>query len=49
MEYMFSDSKFNKNISNWKINSNCETNDMFSNCPIKEIYKPLNMQNDLRK
>lgn len=37
---MFANSKFNKDISNWKINKNCETLYMFDNCPIKQEYKP---------
>ena len=31
---------FNKDISNWKIDKDCDTFEMFKNCPIKEEYKP---------
>ena len=37
---MFQKSKFAKDISNWKINKDCDTTDMFNDCPIKEEYKP---------
>ena len=37
---MFASSKFNQDISKWKINKNCDTSDIFKNCPIKEEYKP---------
>ena len=43
MSYMFKFSKFNNNISNWKINPECNTRDMFDKCPIKEEYKPKNI------
>ena len=41
MSYMFEQSKFNKDISNWKINKDCDVNDMFEDCQIKEEYKPV--------
>ena len=44
MNCMFYDSNFNKDISNWKILDYCDTNLMFSGCPIKEKYKPKSLQ-----
>ena len=41
MFYTFLNSKFNKDISNWKINKDCDTTDMFTNCYIKQEYKPV--------
>ena len=40
MSYMFFKSKFNGDISNWKINEDCDTLNMFKNCPIREEFKP---------
>jgi hypothetical protein len=40
MNSMFYESKFNNNISNWNIDKNCSTIDIFKNCTIKEEYKP---------
>ena len=40
MYSMFAWSSFNQDISNWKINKNCDTEHMFTNCPIREEYKP---------
>ena len=37
---MFSGSSFNEDISNWKINSDNNTDKMFENCLIEEKYKP---------
>ena len=37
---MFYESKFNQDISKWQINKDCNTNDMFYRCPIKDEYKP---------
>jgi hypothetical protein len=37
---MFDNSNFNQDISNWEINSKCDTGDMFRNCNIKDEYKP---------
>ena len=37
---MFASSKFNQDISKWKINKNCDTSDIFKNCPIKDEFKP---------
>ena len=37
---IFYKSKFNQDISNWKINKDCVTYSMFTDCPIKEEYKP---------
>lgn len=45
MDSMFySDKGFNLDISNWAINDKCDTYRMFSNCPIKEKYKPKRLQ-----
>jgi hypothetical protein len=40
MSNMFCCSSFNSDISKWKINSDCENSGIFTNCPIKEEYKP---------
>ena len=40
MGRMFSNSKFNRDISKWKINKNCDTTNMFKDCPIRDEYKP---------
>jgi surface protein len=40
---MFSSSKFKNNISSWKINPKCDTRAIFYKCPIKEEYKPKNI------
>ena len=40
MAMMFAFSKFNQDISKWKINKECNTSDMFEDCPIKEEFKP---------
>ena len=37
---MFYKSKFNQDISNWKINKDCVRFNMFDYCTIKEEYKP---------
>jgi hypothetical protein len=37
---MFRYSDFNKDISDWKINSECDTVCMFDSCKIKDEYKP---------
>ena len=44
MVSMFFKSKFNKDISNWKINSRCKTADIFTECSIKEEFKPKSLQ-----
>ena len=41
MSYMFSDSLFKQNISNWKLKDSCIVNNMFKGCDIKEEYKPF--------
>ena len=41
MESMFDCSQFNKDISNWKINKDCYTYDIFKDCPIRKEYKPV--------
>ena len=41
MKWMFRDCCFNQDISNWKINRDCYTNDMFKGCEIKDEYKPF--------
>ena len=40
MGRMFSNSKFNRDISKWKINKNCDTTNMFKDCPIRDEYTP---------
>ena len=40
MSHMFQDSKFNQNISNWKINQNCRIRHMFTDCDINKNYIP---------
>ena len=37
---MFAFSSFNQDISNWNIRKDCDTREMFYNCPIKEEFKP---------
>ena len=39
MRWMFYASKFNRDLSKWII-KDCNTEDMFKNCPIKDEYKP---------
>ena len=43
MRCMFVNSEFNQDISNWKINKNCDTFNVFRNCPIKDEYKPKSL------
>ena len=40
MALMFSRSKFNQDISNWKLNKDCNTSYIFTDCPIKDEFKP---------
>jgi len=41
MERMFHfATAFNKDLSNWKLKANCETTDIFYDCPIEKEYKP---------
>ena len=40
MNEMFYNSGFNQDISNWKIKKSVNTSCMFTNCYIKESYKP---------
>lgn len=44
MENMFRSSKFNQDISNWKLNPDCKTRDMFYNCDINEKFIPKCLQ-----
>ncbi len=44
MDRMFRNSYFNQDISNWKINPVCDTNEMFTRCRIKDKYKPKALQ-----
>lgn len=46
MYCMFEHSKFNQDISNWKINEDCDVEKIFYNCPIKEEFKPKLQQKD---
>ena len=39
MRWMFYASKFNRDLSKWII-KDCNTEDMFKNCPTKDEYKP---------
>jgi hypothetical protein len=41
MNGMFRGSKFNGDISNWKINDSCYTERMFASCKIKNNFKPF--------
>ena len=44
MSYMFFGSKFNRDLSKWIIKiKDCNTEDMFKGCPIKDEYKPKKM------
>ena len=45
MSQLFRESKFNQDISNWKVNKDCIIYNMFTNCSIKEKYKPKLLQN----
>lgn len=40
MMRMFEESKFNKNISKWDVSNVKYKTNIFTNCPIKEKYKP---------
>ena len=44
MGAMFYGAKFNQDISRWKINKDCNTKEMFNDCPIKNEYKPKLLQ-----
>ena len=39
MSFMFHDSKFNQDISNWNVSKVTNMSYMFDNCLIKEEYK----------
>ena len=41
MYAMFFESSFMSDISNWKINKDCDTRHMFDWCLIKEKHKPV--------
>ena len=41
---MFKHSKFDRDISKWKISSKCDTYNIFLECPIKDKYKPKNIK-----
>ena len=41
MDSMFKITDFNQDISNWKINKDCDTTNMFDDCPIRKEYKPV--------
>jgi hypothetical protein len=45
MNGMFLNSEFNRDISNWNINPNCNIDSIFKKCKIKEIYKPKIIDN----
>ena len=40
MSFLFADSKFNGNISNWDVSNVTNNADIFFRCPIEEKYKP---------
>lgn len=40
MKGMFENSAFNNNIINWNISSSCNTEDIFKNCNIFDLFKP---------
>ena len=44
MASAFCEAEFNQDISKWKINKNCDTHNMFKDCPIKSEYKPKALQ-----
>jgi hypothetical protein len=46
MYSMFKDSWFCSNLSNWKLNENCETYNMFFNCHLRLSKKPF--KNNIR-
>ena len=45
---MFESKPFNGDISGWKIQDSCVTNNMFDDCPIQEEHKPA-VGNPLRE
>ena len=44
MRGMFAYSNFNQDISNWKINKDCNINHVFEGCPIEEEFEPKTLQ-----
>lgn len=40
MNYMFTKTNFNQDISLWNINPNCNIDNIFKECNIQELYKP---------
>ena len=44
MSQLFRESKFNQDISNWKVNKYCIIYNIFTDCSIKEKYKPKSLQ-----
>ena len=44
MVAIFNRSKFNHDISNWKISKDCVRYNMFDGCPIKEEFKPKSIR-----
>ena len=40
MRFMFNRTSYNGDISRWKIQDSCATNNMFRECPIQEEHKP---------
>jgi hypothetical protein len=41
---MFFRSNFNQDISNWEIRLDCNTDEMFTGCPIENNYRPKCLQ-----
>jgi hypothetical protein len=46
MKYMFWSTYFDSNISNWKINKRCNTEDMFGHTSMSKQYKPMGLINE---
>ena len=44
MSFMFENTEFNHNVSNWNINSRYSIEYMFDNCNIIDEYKPKNIK-----
>ena len=44
MSFMFENTEFNHNVSNWNINPRCSIEYMFDNCNIIDEYKSKNIK-----
>lgn len=49
MSFMFENTEFNHNVSNWNINPRCSIEYMFDNCNIIDEYKPKKLKNKYKK